>query len=129
MLFRPDRALRDAAVNLLTRLGDPEPLDVFVAEARGKPEQAIRAAAASVQALGIAGFEQRLAQMLAPPAKETKESRENQAIARRVLLEGPLTKSTKPLLWQPASAGATEERLQFVTKLASGDLDNRSIPR
>ena len=129
MLFRPDRALRDAAVNLLTRLGDPETLDGFVAEARGKPEPAIRAAAASLSALGIAGLEQRLTQMLAPPARETKESRENQAITRRILLEGPVTKSTEPLLWQLASAGATEERLQFVTKLASGDLDNRSIAR
>ena len=44
MLFRPDRALRDAGAKLLQRLRDPETLSVFLGEAKGKPEAAFRAA-------------------------------------------------------------------------------------
>src|SRR5438128_7939763 len=105
MLFRPDRALRDAAVKLLTQLGDPDTLDVFVAEARGKPEPAMRAAAAHLSSLGIGGVEQRVAQLLAPPARESKDSREMQSIGRRILLETPVTPATEPFLWDLAAAG------------------------
>ena len=46
MLFRPDRAYRDAVVGVLKRIADPETADVVMAECKGKPEAAVRAAAA-----------------------------------------------------------------------------------
>ncbi len=84
MLFRPDRALRDASVKLLGQIADPETVDAFVSEARGKPEAALRSATANLATIGLPGVEQRLAQMLAPPARETKETKEIQAISRRI---------------------------------------------
>src|SRR5258708_20069607 len=89
MMFRPDRALRDAAARVLTRIRDAETLDAFLGELRGKPEQALRAAATALFALGVPGIENRLMQFLVPPAKETKETREVQDAARRLLLQPP----------------------------------------
>src|SRR5262245_26461624 len=69
MLFRPDRALRDAATSILQRLKDPETVDAFFNEARGKPDAATRTAGGALFTLGISGLEQRLASMLAPVEK------------------------------------------------------------
>ena len=55
MLFRPDRSYRDAVAELLKRIGDAETVDVVIAECKGKPEAAVRAAAATLFSLGIAG--------------------------------------------------------------------------
>src|SRR5690349_19813610 len=38
MLFRPDRAFRDAGAKVLQRLQDPEALFVFLNETKSKPE-------------------------------------------------------------------------------------------
>ncbi len=129
MLFRPDRVMRESAVKLLGQIGDAETVDAFVAEARGKTEQALRAATISLSGLAVPGLEQRVSQMLAPAPKETKESREMQAIGRRILLDSPVTEATEPLLWQVASAGATEERLQFIAKLATAELSKSGLAR
>jgi hypothetical protein len=91
MLFRPDRALRDSGARMLGKLRDPETVDAFLAESRNKPEQAMRAAAAALFALPLSGMDARIAQFLAPPQKETKETVELQAAARRLLLEAPVT--------------------------------------
>src|SRR5207253_1365048 len=40
MVFRPDRAFRDSAIRILQRLRDPETIDVFVTESKGKPDAA-----------------------------------------------------------------------------------------
>jgi len=111
MLFRPDRVLRDSGLKMLGRLRDPETIDVFVAEARNKPEAATKAAIASVTSLGLPGFDQRIAQLIATPAKETKDTRETQSIAKRILLEGPATPQTQALLWQLAGEALGDERL------------------
>jgi twitching motility protein PilT len=127
MLFRPDRALRDAAGPILQRLRDPETFDVFLAEAKGKPEAAMRAAVAVLFAVGAPGIE-RLPQLLATAEKETKETRELQELARRIVLEAPLTRTIEPLLWQlEATAGA--DRVQYLSRLGAIPLDERSIPR
>src|SRR4051794_4451715 len=102
MLFRPDRALRDAGARVLARIRDAETLDVFLGELRGKPEQALRAAAAALFALGLPGLEQRLMQFLAPPAKDTKEKREGQDAARRRLPEKPPARPIATPLWDIA---------------------------
>src|SRR5438445_2781848 len=82
MLFRPDRAMRDSGARTLGRIRDDETVDAFLAETRNKPDQAMRAAAAALFALPIAGIDARLAQLLVPPTKETKEIRELQDATR-----------------------------------------------
>ncbi len=130
MLFRPDRALRETAARVLKRLRDPETIDAFVAESKGKPEAALRAALPLLLAAGIAGLESRLGQLLATPDKETKDTRERQELARRLLLELPLSKVTEPVLWQlEASAATPEERVQYLTRLAAAELDAKSVAR
>ena len=120
MLFRPDRALRETAAKVLLKVKDPETFDIFLVEMRGKPEAAVRAAVPGFFALNIPGIEQRVAQVLAPPQKETKETREMQEMARRLVLEAPMTKQFEAILWQLASAGASEERALYLNKLAGG---------
>jgi len=129
MMFRPDRALREAAGRVLARIRDAETLDAFLGELRGKPEQALRAAAAALFALGIPGIDGRLAQFLAPPAKETKETREVQDAARRLLLEAPPSRQLEPLLWQFAAVGSAEERLPFLTKISAAEMDENAVKR
>src|SRR5438132_1335420 len=126
MLFRPDRVMREAAVKLLAQISDPETVEAFVAEARGKPEAALRSATANLAALGVPGLEQRISQMLAPP-RDTKDSREVQGIARRILLESPVTEGNESLLWQVALSGPTEERMQFLAKLATANLSKPGL--
>jgi len=129
MMFRPDRALRDAAARVLMRIRDAETLDAFLGELRGKPEQALRAAATALFALGIPGIDGRLAQYLAPPAKETKETREVQDAARRLLLEAPPSRQLEPLLWQFGAVGSAEERLPFLTKISAAEMDENAVKR
>ena len=129
MLFRPDRAFRDAGAKQLQRLRDPETLAVFVNEAKAKPDAAFRAAAATLFALGLPALETELPKLLAAPQKETKESRETQELARRVLLEAPASRALEPVLWQLAMAGRGEERVTFLTKLGQYEFDERALAR
>jgi len=129
MLFRPDRAFRDVAAKILQKLRDPETLPLFVAEAKGKPEAAFRAAAAILFALGIPGLDAEVAKLLAPPAKETKDSLETQDLARKMILEAPPGRAMEPLLWQLATTGRVEDRVAFLARLGSLELDEKAIPR
>lgn len=129
MLFRPDRAFRDAGTRVLQRLRDPETLIIFITEAKGKPEAAFRAAVAGFFSLGIPGLETALPQLLATPEKITKESAETQDLARRLLLEAPPSRELVPLLWQLSATGFPEERLAFLNKISSGEFDERTLPR
>ncbi len=123
MLFRPDRSYRDAAQPLLRRLADPETVDVVIAACHAKPEAAVRAAAATLFSLGIPGTEQRLAALLASGKGDTLD------IVRRLLLEAPVSPALEPVLWQLAGTGRLEERLAFLSRLAQGKVDARSLPR
>ncbi|HEV2719262.1 MAG TPA: hypothetical protein VG323_04520, partial [Thermoanaerobaculia bacterium] len=96
LLFRPDRALRDAGAKIIPRLQDPETLEVFLAESRSKPEAAMRAATSAFFALGLPGVGQRLVQILTTP--ETKDTRDLQQAARRLVLEMPPSKGLESLL-------------------------------
>jgi twitching motility protein PilT len=130
MLFRPDRAVREAGVQTLKRVRDAETLDAFLVEMRGKAESAARAAALSFSAVALPGVEARIAQLLGPQQKETKESREMQQAARRLALELPLTPQLEQILWQLESTSSGEERLQVIARLAtSGEPDARNLPR
>jgi len=122
MLFRPDRAYRDAVVGLLKRIADPETADVVLGECKGKPEAAIRAAAATLLTLGIPGTEQRLAQLLKTAKPDVQE------LVRRLLLDAQVTPGLEPVLWELATSGAPESRLAFLTRLATGRVDARTLP-
>lgn len=123
MLFRPDRAYRDAVLPVLKRLADPESPDAVIAESRGKPEAAVRAAAASLFALSIPGTERRLAEIALQGKGEAQE------VARRLLLDAPVTPALEPVLWQLASSGRVEERLGFLARLGAQPPDAKSLPR
>ena len=122
MLFRPDRAYRDVVVGLLKRIADPETTDVVLGECKGKPEAAIRAAAATLLTLGIPGTEQRLVQLLKTAKPDVQE------LVRRLLLDAQVTPGLEPVLWQLATSGAPESRLAFLTRLATGRVDARTLP-
>ena len=129
MLFRPDRALRDTATRVLTKIRDAETVDQFLGESKGKPEQAMRAAAVALFSLGLPGIEGRFAQLLVPPAKETKETRELQEAARRLIAEAPLTRQLEPLLWQLGTTGNGDDRLPFLNRLATAEVDDNAAKR
>jgi twitching motility protein PilT len=123
MLFRPDRAYRDAVVGLLKRIAEPETADVVIAECKGKPEPAIRAAAATLFQLGIPGTEQRLAELALHGKGELQET------VRRVLLDAPVTPTLEPVLWQLAGSGRAEDRVSFLTRLAAAPIQPKALPR
>lgn len=123
MLFRPDRALRDAAVKVMQKLRDPETVDLFVAECKGKPEAATRAASAVLFTLGIPGIEARLMQILAAPDKEAQDT------VRKIIVEAPANKAIEPMLWQLAAAGPVSERVIFVARVGMLDWDEKALPK
>ena len=129
MLFRPDRAFRDAGAKVLLRLRDPGTLALFVAEARMKPEPAFRAAAAQFFTLGLPGIEAELSQLIDNPQKPTKDALETQELARRMLLHAPLDKAIEPLLWQLAAAGRAEDRVAYLARAAAYPMDDKGIAR
>jgi twitching motility protein PilT len=128
MLFRPDRAIRDSGAKLLQKLRDPETLVCFLGEIKVKPEAAVRAAVTILFTLGLEGIETEISRLLAAP-KETKEVRELQDLARRVLLEAPPTRGTDALLWKLASTGGGEDRIAYLTRLAQQNIDERTAAR
>ncbi len=123
MLFRPDRAYRDAVVAVLKRVADPETADVVIGECKGKPEAAVRSAAGTLFTLGIPGTEQRLAELAVHGKGETQE------IVRRLLLDAPVSGTLAPVLWHLAAAGRVEDRIAFLTRLASAPIDAKALPR
>ena len=63
MLFRPDRAIRDAGVKLLQPHRAAQTFDVFIATSKGMPEAALRTAGGAFFSLGIPGVEKRLEEL------------------------------------------------------------------
>ena len=129
MLFRADRAVREAGIRALQRARDPETLDAFLLEMRGKADVMARTAALSFAAIALPGVEARIAQLLGPQPKDTKESRELQQAARRLALELPITPQLEQLLWKLESTSSGEERLQVIARLATAEADPRNVPR
>ncbi|MBW3563330.1 MAG: PilT/PilU family type 4a pilus ATPase [Acidobacteria bacterium] len=123
MLFRPDRALRDAAVAVLARLKAPETVDVIVAESSGKPEAAFKAAVSVLFQLGIPGAEARLIQLM------SSEDEQKAATATKILFEAPVTPQIEQLLWQIATSGRAEQKAPAVARLASTMVSDKSLPR
>ncbi len=124
MLFRPDRAYRDMGVALLKRMKSPDTVDLFVAESKGKPEAAFKAAASTLFMLGIPGVEARLIQHTASQDKQIAEA------ATRIVLEAPVSAEVEPLLWQlVATSSRLEGRMTALNRLASIPLSDKSLVR
>jgi twitching motility protein PilT len=123
MLFRPDRAYRETAVPLIRKMANPETVDLFIVECRGKPEAAIRAASGVLFTLGISGTEARLAQLVSSPDAPVSEA------ATRIVLEAPLTKTIEPVLWEIATRGKPDQRAGAINRLGSGEIDPRALQR
>ena len=130
MLFRPDRPVRDAGAKLVQRLRDPETVDLFLNEARGKPDVAMRGAVPFLFTLGLTGLERRLADLVLKfEDKPTPALREMQGVARKILLESVVSKQLEPILWELADAGLAEERLAYIAKLVPLPIDDKIIAR
>ncbi len=129
MLFRPDRAFRDAGLAVLQRLRSPDTVDHFLGEAKGKPDVAMRAAAAALFSLAIPATEQRVASLLTLPSNANADAREAQLNARRLILEAPLSKSLQPVLWNAVAQAPPEDRARFIERLATFPLDAASLSR
>jgi twitching motility protein PilT len=123
MLFRPDRAYRDAVLGVLKRLADPDTVDAVIAECKAKPEAAVRSAAAALFALGVPGTEQRLAELAVHGKGEAQE------IVRRLLLDAPVTPALEPVLWHLAGIGRVEDRVAYLNRLAGARFDAKSLAR
>ena len=126
MLFRPDRAIRDSGIRILQKIKDPETVDLFLGECKTKPEAAVRAASGLLFALGIPGVEVRIAQLAS--SQDPKE-KELQGVARRIILDAPVTRSIEPVLWQLASGGTGEERAAYLSRLGTVELDGAALPK
>ncbi len=123
MLFRPDRALREAGVQLLAAMRAADTVDVFVAECAGKPEPALRAAATVLFGLNLPGVEVRLQQLLASEQEATRTA------VRQLVLGAPVTRGLEPLLWQMVGTASGQERLAVVERLATVELSASSLAR
>jgi twitching motility protein PilT len=126
MLFRPDRALRDAGIRILQKLRDPETVDLFLGECKTKPEAAVRAASGLLFSLGIPGAEARIAQLA---GSQNPKEKEISAVAKKIILEAPVSKSIEPVLWQLASVGSGEERAAYLARLGTLEFDAAAIPK
>jgi len=129
MLFRPDRAIRDGGARVLQKLRDPETVDAFIVECRGKAEAAVRGGASLLFSSGVPGIEQRLAQMLVLPEKPNAAAREAQDLARKLILEAPPSKTIEPLMWQIESTLDTDARVRMLERLANLPGDDKSLGR
>ncbi len=129
MLFRPDRAIRESGASLLTSIADPESLDAFLVEGKGKPDAAMRAAAAALYGAALPGLERRFAEMIAPVPKASPEVLAVQDLTRRVLAEAPTRREYESLLWQVEADVPFDERLRIVEKLSRIEPQPQTLPR
>jgi twitching motility protein PilT len=123
MLFRPDRAIRDKGMELISQHGDLEVVDLFLAQCQTAPPAVLRAVSDILFRLGVRGLEQRLAQIA------TSRSEANRDMARKILAEAPVSKTLEPILWQLAGSGDAKERWPYLESLAEYELDAQSTAR
>ena len=128
MLFRPDRALRDWAGNMLRKLNSPDLLDAFLVESKAKPDQAFRAAAAVINGLRVPNIENRLLQLVSAPP-QNKEFGEIQELGRKLATEMTPTPALQAVLWQMLSNSTPDEQMVYLNRLATLELDDKTILR
>jgi len=123
MLFRPDRAIRAAAVTLLGSMRDLGTVDVFLAECRGKPEAALRAASGVLFGLNIRGIEEHLALRLKDKEKQVQDA------VRQVVFGAPPSSGLAPLLWSLVPAAGGRDRIALLERLAEYEISPASLKR
>jgi twitching motility protein PilT len=123
MLFRPDRAVRACAEQLLSTMRSPDTIDVFIAESAGKPEAALRGASATLLNLGIPGIEGRLAQLLQSADESVRDT------VRQIALSAPASQAMEPVLWALSDSGNLKDRLAFLERLGGLKLNATSFKR
>jgi len=123
MLFRPDRAMREAGTRVLARIKDPNTVELLVSECRGKADAAVRAAAATLFGLGLPEVESRLTRLASSSDAEVRD------VARRLVGHAPATPALEPLLWRMVSEEAAAGRLPILHRLAEIKLTTTSLAR
>ena len=123
MLFRPDRAIRDAGVKLLQPHRTAQTFDVFIATSKGVPEAALRTAGGAFFSLGIPGVEKSLEELADGKKKDAAET------VRQILLGAPASRALAPLVWRVSMTGSLRDRLQFLDRLATYEFSETNIQR
>lgn len=121
MLFRPDRSIRGAGVTLLGPMRDLSTVDVFLAECRGKPEAALRAATGVLFGLKIPGIEDHLAQRLKDKEQQVQDT------VRQVVFGAPQSSGLAPLLWRFALSAEGRDRVAILDRLADYTINQASL--
>ncbi len=123
MLFKPDRAIRNAGAAILKQRASLETLDSFVEHARGKPEAALRAASSLLFTLKIPGLAKRLAELAVSPNEEIRNS------ARSLAFSAPQSPALEALYWQMVDSGELSDRLNCLDRLAEFPVTERNLGR
>ncbi len=113
MLFRPDRAVRDAGAKLLQPHRELSTFDAFIAASKGMPDAALKTASGVVFSLEIPGVRKRLEELAGSKNEELAMS------VRQIVLGAPPIPALAPLLWRLAMKGALRDRIQFLDRLSS----------
>lgn len=123
MIFRPDKALRDAGTAIIMKQRSPETVDLIVAESRGKADAAVRAASDLLFQLQVPGVAQKLAGFLGSPDEDTRET------ARKLVTNAPPSKTTEPLLWKLAESANLPDQLKLYERLAQLEPSTAAMQR
>lgn len=123
MLFRPDRAVRDAGVSLLARSRSPEVAELVLGACRGQPEAAVRAAMTALLAMNIPGLPAHLGELLGSDDARMRD------LVRRLVLQAPASTALEPLLWGLVDDADGPDRLTPLRRLAGFQLSDRGRDR
>lgn len=123
MLFKPDRAIRNAGATILKTRASAETLDSFIQQARGKPDAALRAASALLFGLGIPMLSQRLAELAMSPDEEIRNT------ARSLAFSAPKSPALEALYWQMLDSGNIDDRLTCLNRLTEFPVTDRNLGR
>lgn len=123
MLFRPDRGLREAGVELLRGMRATDTADLIVSECKGQPEVVIRVVSPLLFGLGIPGLEGRLGHLLTSGDEGTRET------LRRLFLEAPVSRELAPMLWELAGSIKPAERAAFLDRLEMVEMTTGALER
>lgn len=123
MLFKPDRAIRNAAASILKQRATADILDTFIEQATGKPEAAIRAASTLLFGLGIPHLNQRLAELAGADNEDIRTA------ARTLVFSVPKSPVLEGLYWQISTQGSVREQLNCLERLAEFPITHKNLGR
>lgn len=111
MLFRPDRRLRETALELLRRSSPRAVADAFIAECSRQHAAAIRAAAATLLPSAPPGVTGRLRELLDSDNPAVRD------VTMRAILAAPPVQALQGALWQLLATASDAARLQILERL------------